>query len=242
LLFATGRVGEAVDEYRRVTELAPGSAAGYNNLGAALQMAGRLDDAAEAFERSLEIEPAGSAYSNLGTVHYFLGRFSEAAENYAAATRLTNENQQYWGNLGDALAQIPDRRAEAGPVYRQALRLAQRDLAASPGDAVVTAQVAYYHDRLGEPAAAQPFLDAALASARGSPYVWYYAAAAMQLRGRTAEAQSYVQNAIAAGYPRKLIDADPLLGRISPTAQARHAPLSGAESEPTAGAPREESP
>jgi TolB-like protein/tetratricopeptide (TPR) repeat protein/DNA-binding winged helix-turn-helix (wHTH) protein len=211
-LFASGRIDAAVAAYRQAAQLVPGSAAAQNNLGAALQMGGDFTAAGEAYRRSLEIDASASAYSNLGSVHYFLGSYAQAADNYAAATRLADENQQYWGNLGDALWQSPDRREQAVDAYRRAIGLAQRDLAASPRDPVVMAQLAYYHERLREPHLAQPLLDAALAAGGESPYVWYYAAAAMQVRGQVATAQQYVVKAQAAGYPRKLIDADPLLG------------------------------
>jgi len=208
-LFSSGRISDAIEPYRRVTQLVPRSAAGHNNLGAAQQMAGDLDAAAESFRRSLDIEATSSAYSNLGSVYYFLGRYAEAADNYRAAAGLASENQQYWGNLGDALWQIPDRRTEARDVYRRAVQLAQRDLLAGPRDPVVMTQLAYYHDRLGEPEASQPYLEDALADGGGSPFVWYYAAAAMQTRGRSDDAARYVRKAVATGYPRRLIDADP---------------------------------
>lgn len=84
-LFNLGRSDEAATAYSRVTELAPGNATGFNNLGAARMTSGDLDGAAKAFKQSLEIEQASSAYSNLDTVYYAVGRMEEAATMYKRA-------------------------------------------------------------------------------------------------------------------------------------------------------------
>jgi tetratricopeptide (TPR) repeat protein len=239
-LFSSGRTNDAIEPYRRVTQLVPGSAAGHNNLGAAQQMVGDFDAAAASFRRSLDIAATSSAYSNLGSVYYFLGRYAEAADNYRAAAGLASENQQYWGNLGDALWQIPERRNEAQDVYQRAVQLAQRDLLAGPRDPVVMAQLGYYHDRLGDPGASQPYLEDALADGGNSPYVWYYAAAAMQTRGRLDEAAQYALKAVANGYPRRLIDADPAFKGLDLDAASRGDGTAGSQTPKIASSTNEE--
>jgi len=72
----------------------------YNNLGAALLAAGDLQQAAAAFERSIQIEPSRGAYSNLGTLYYYLGRFENAVEAYTKAIELAPEDHRLWGGRG----------------------------------------------------------------------------------------------------------------------------------------------
>ena len=212
-LFSRGRIDEAIDAYREVSELAPSSASAHNNLGAALQMKGDLRGAAEAYRRSLAIEPARSAYSNLGTVHYFLGEFDEAVANYERATALAGQDQSLWGNLADAVWQIPGRREEAIGHYRQAIRLGLRELESRPTDGLLLAQLGYYYGRVGDAAASRGYLDQA--AAKGADlYVQYYSAVAAADRGDLEKAREGALAAVQLGYPETLLQADPSLAAL----------------------------
>jgi len=212
-LFSRGRIDEAIDAYREVSELTPSSASAYNNLGAALQMKGDLRGAAAAYRRSLAIEPAQSAYSNLGTVHYFLGEFDDAVANYERATALAGQDQSLWGNLADAVWQIPGRREEAIGHYRQAIRLGLRELETRPADGVLMAQLGYYYGRVGDAAASRSYLDQA--AAKGADlYVQYYSAVAAADRGDLDKARDRALAAVQLGYPETLLQADPSLAAL----------------------------
>jgi TolB-like protein len=211
-LYQRGRIGEAIKAYRRVTALTPASAVAYNNLGAALQMTGDLTGSAEAYRRSLTIEPTRAAYSNLGTVYYYLGQYTEASTYHEKAAALAAQTQWLWGNLADSVWQIPQRRPEALGYYRRAIGLAERELASVPDDARVMAQLAFYYQRVGDPGRSTVRLARAMELGRDSPYVAYYAAATMMARGDAAEAARLASLAVKNGYPRALLDADPILG------------------------------
>ncbi len=211
-LFQRGRVDEATDAFREVTELAP-SANAFSNLGAALQMKGDLDGAAEAFIRSMEIEPSSSAYSNLGTVYYFRGRYEDAVAEYARATALTGQDQALWGNLADALWQIPGRREEARGHYRRAIALAERQLVSSPQDSLLAAQLGYYCGRVAEPGRSLRYLERA-AAAQDDPHVAYYQAVAAADRGDLPAARAAVAQAARLGFPETLLQADPSLAGV----------------------------
>jgi tetratricopeptide (TPR) repeat protein len=214
-MFQRGRVDEATDAFREVTELAP-SANAYSNLGAALQLKGDLDGAVEAFRRSLTIEPSSGAYSNLGTVFYFRGQYQEAVAEYARATALTGQDQAMWGNLADALWQIPERRDEARGYYRRAIALAERRLESSPQDSLLTAQLGYYYGRVAEPERSRRYLDRASA-ARDDPHVAYYQAVAAADRGDLPAARDAALEAARLGFPEALLQADPSLAAIRTT-------------------------
>jgi len=211
-LYQRGKIDEAITAYRRVTELTPASAVAYNNLGAALQMTGDLTGSAEAYRRSLAIEPTRAAYSNLGTVYYYLGQYTEASTYHEKAAALAAQDQSLWGNLADSVWQIPQRRPDALGYYRRAIGLAERELASVPDDALVMAQLAFYYQRVGDPGRSTVRLARAMELGRDSPYVAYYAAATMMARGDAAEAARLASLAVKNGYPRALLDADPILG------------------------------
>ncbi|MCU0259268.1 MAG: tetratricopeptide repeat protein, partial [Solirubrobacteraceae bacterium] len=214
-LLGRGRAAEAVEAFREVTEITPSSANAYTNYGAALQLSGDLEGSAEAYRRSLAIEPSASAYSNVGTAYYILHQFPEAVTNYERATTLAEHDQVYWGNLGDALWQIPGRRDDAVRHYQRAIALAERDLEASKGvNAALLAQLAYYYRRVGDVARSGQYLQRAVELQDRSPYFAYYAALTEAVAGNAAEAARYASLAVESGYSRFLLDADPVLGKV----------------------------
>jgi TolB-like protein/tetratricopeptide (TPR) repeat protein/DNA-binding winged helix-turn-helix (wHTH) protein len=212
-LLQRGKLTEAVDAFREVTELAPSSASAYSNLGAALQMNGELEAAADAYRRSLAIEPSRSAYSNLGTMQYFMHEFAEAEANYERATALAGQDQTLWGNLGDALWQMPGRRDEAIGHYRRAIALGLRELQANPSDTLLAAQLGYYYGRVGDRAASDRYLDQARAAPPDS-YVMYYLAVAAADRGDLGAARKAADVAVELGYPAAMLQVDPSLAGL----------------------------
>lgn len=81
LLIGAGRPGEAVDELRTHLELAPDSAYGFYNLGVALHQLRRLDRAAAAFRRAVDLEPMFmEARSNLLKTLLEAGRKQDALD------------------------------------------------------------------------------------------------------------------------------------------------------------------
>ena len=133
-LFQRGKIVEATGALRKVTELVPSSAFAWSNLGAALQMEGDFDRALAAYDRSLQLEPSKDAYSNLATTYYYLGRFSLAIQAYERAAALGEHDYMIQGNLADALWQVEGRRDEAATIYRRAIKLAESELVATPGN------------------------------------------------------------------------------------------------------------
>lgn len=82
----TGHPAEAVSALDASLRLHPGNARAHNNRGSALQMLGRLDEAAQAFRRALELSPdLPQPYANLGHLFEKQGNVRAAAELYQAA-------------------------------------------------------------------------------------------------------------------------------------------------------------
>lgn len=78
-----------------------------NNLGAELMSAGRIHEAVEHFQRSLEVLPNNaSAQSNLGDGLFQLGRTKEALAHYAKALEINPRFFTAQSNLGAALMQL----------------------------------------------------------------------------------------------------------------------------------------
>ena len=213
-MFRSGRAEEAVIAFRKAAELAPGSAGAFSNLGGALMLAVRLDEAAAAFEKSLAIEPSSSAHANLGTLYYYAGRFKDAAAQYELALAFAAGDQQVVGSLADALWLIPSRRPEAVRLYEKAAHLAEESLKINPVDAQVIAQLGYYKGRAGDTEGSARALARAEALREDDMYVQYFIALAAADRGDEATARDAIGRSERNGYPRKLLEADPVLKRF----------------------------
>jgi protein O-mannosyl-transferase len=96
---------------------------GYNNLGIVLLQKGQFDEAAEQFQKALEINPEYSeAYSNLGLAFFHKGWLDRAIMNYQQALEMTPKSFVTHGDLGNALLQ-KGRVADAVVQYEKALAI-----------------------------------------------------------------------------------------------------------------------
>jgi Flp pilus assembly protein TadD len=221
-------------QYRRVTELTPANPSAFNNLGAVLQMNGDFPNATKAFEQSLALEPTRSAYSNTGTMYYFSGRFTDAVSMFRKAVQLPPraEDHRIFGNLADALFQIPASRAQAEEEYRRAIKLAEGELGVNPKDAVDRAQLAFYYDRVGDVPRAQQNMALALELRADDLYVQYYRALIAIAHADSATTVQALDRAITLGYPRQLVRVAPEFATLRNDARFRR--LLAPESKPGA--------
>jgi cytochrome c-type biogenesis protein CcmH/NrfG len=112
----------------------------YQNLGTTLQEAGRLDEAAAAFEQALALEPGyAPAHNGLGSVRRQQGRFSEAISHLEAALRLRPDFDGARFNLANALGD-GGHRAEAIANYEELLRRLPNDVGAHVNIGVALAE------------------------------------------------------------------------------------------------------
>ena len=213
-LFHDGRAEEAVVAFRKAEELAPGNASVLSNLGGALFLAMRLDEAVVAFERSLAIEPSRSAHANLGTLYYYRGRYVDAAGQYEKALGIAASDGQIVGSLADALWLIPGRRPEAVALYEKAAQLSEESLKVNPMEAQIIAQLGYYRGRTGDAQGSARALARAEALEQDDMYVQYFIALAAADRGDAAKARDAIGTAERNGYPRALLETDPVLKRF----------------------------
>ena len=95
----------------------------HNNLGAALVLLGRVPEAREHYEQSLQINPRNAeAHNNLGDVLLQEGSVGDAIGHYEQALRIKPNYADAHNNLGNALYQA-GKRDEAMEHYEQALRI-----------------------------------------------------------------------------------------------------------------------
>lgn len=89
VLDRTGRLAEAMEEYRRALAHNPTHRDALNNLGIVLARAGRLNDATAQFERLVAADPANpDAHANLGAMLLSTAQPDRAAREFRAALDL----------------------------------------------------------------------------------------------------------------------------------------------------------
>jgi protein O-mannosyl-transferase len=80
----------------------PGVAVGHNNLGKALQNAGRMSDAHREYDMAIACEPMyADAHNNLGTWFDAMGNLREAMTEYQLALRLKPKFALAYNNIGN---------------------------------------------------------------------------------------------------------------------------------------------
>jgi Flp pilus assembly protein TadD len=109
----------ALDDFKRAIALSPSNPAHYNNLGFALYVRGKYEDAVRALREGLRISPSNRRMrNNLGFVYGRLGLFNRAMREFErGGSRAEAES-----NLGLAFENAGDGE-QACERYREALRL-----------------------------------------------------------------------------------------------------------------------
>ena len=140
LLHNMGRTDEAISGFRLMTQIVPGDARGFYNLGVCLEKslpktpeAARAAVAAQAraaFTRARELDPKNPdvhlAFANL---HSFLGEYKDAIACLNTALELKPDWSSAWNNLGSQYEALGDRVA-AIAAFKCAIDLDPHDAAA----------------------------------------------------------------------------------------------------------------
>ena len=117
------KIGEAAYAFKKVTQLNPNYADGYNNLGVALGDQDLLDEAIRAYEKAIKLQPNfHKAHNNLGTVLRRKGKLDQAISSYKQAITIKSDYSEAYNNLGVAFAQAGNFR-EAMVSYDRAVLL-----------------------------------------------------------------------------------------------------------------------
>jgi Flp pilus assembly protein TadD len=194
------------------------------NLGSALILAGRLEEAAGVLRRSVAAEPTAEALSALGTVEYYRGRFDEAVAGYEKAVALSPGFSTLWVNLGDARRWSSSAHDRAPEAYGRAIAAATEDLRVNPRDVDAHLALASSYAKTGRRAEAAPHVAAALAGNSENPEVLYQAAVCEAVSGRLRDAAELLHRAERHGTPIWQIEADPELRAVRVSAEYRKRP------------------
>ncbi len=113
---------KALAAYEQALRLNFTDADAYKGKGKALYELGRYNEALQAFERAISLDPKPVTYVRKGDVLYKLGRYNDSLIAYQQALRLDSTFAVAYNNMGNTLEQI-GRRLEAQQAYETAKEL-----------------------------------------------------------------------------------------------------------------------
>ena len=204
-----GDYGKAVEPLSLVVKLAPDYVEGHTNLGVLYYNMNRFDEALEELGKSLSTRPTSLALSNRGTVFFFKGDFARARDDFRRAIELEDNNPLFWGNLADALTQIPGSQAESREAYLRAIALSHEQLAVNPNNATLVGRLAFFLARTSNCIEARSLMKKSLRLAPDRVPLIFRAAKVAEACHDRQSALTYLGTAIGKGYPRREVELDP---------------------------------
>ena len=210
--YLDGEYDAAANEFRQAIACAPENPKVYNNLGGVLYSLGRVDEARELFEESIEVEPVDNylAFSNLGTINFYAARYADAATMYARALEQDDSDYVIWGHLGFARAYggDPDGAATA---FRRAIEIGEAGLEETPEDPVLLSDLASYHAMIGEGERSLELQKAAIACNPEDPSVLATIGETFEVLGDRQLALTWLGKALGAGMEASELEERPAL-------------------------------
>ena len=150
---------QAGEQFRHAVELVPDNPRAYNNLGLVDRGLGKLDDAAAAFQKAIDLEPTFIRFRNLGMVLAEAGKYPDAEQALGRSIELRPNQYRAWGLLASVYANQHADPAKVRDTYLKAIALAADLLKETPKDEYLLADVGGYYaargEGKGEPAAAR---------------------------------------------------------------------------------------
>ncbi len=193
VLYAIGKLDEAVAAYRKAIELDPKNTDAYSGLGYALSAQKKLDEAVAAYRKAIELDPKNTdAYSGLGYALSAQNKLDEAVAVYRKAIELDPKYVYAYNGLGYALS-AQNKLDEAVAAYRKAIELDPKNT--------------YVYTNLGYALSAQNKLDEAVAAYRKAIELDPKNTDAYTNLGYALSAQNKLDEAVAVY--RKAIELDP---------------------------------
>ena len=121
----TGKLDEALAEYRHAVELNPQSIVASYHIAKIYMLQGKYKDAEESYKRVIDRMPSlWLGYSGLGELYFYQGKFSEAAKQFQKMIDRMPDNPLGYENLGGAYTQM-GKYDDAITVFKQGLSIKQ---------------------------------------------------------------------------------------------------------------------
>ena len=171
-------------------------------------MLGNLADAADAWQRAIDIAPTQAMYVNLGTMYYYLGRFEDSIEMQQKAIELAPDDFRIWGRMAAAYLRLDGRDAEANAAYGKGISLAEDILAVNPNEPDANKNIALFYAHTGRKKLAVESIEKALELTPTDPDTHFFAALTYLQLGDQQRSLAELEQAVAHGFSKKLIESE----------------------------------
>jgi serine/threonine protein kinase/Flp pilus assembly protein TadD len=205
---------QAGEQFRHTVELVPDNPRAYNNLGLVYRGQGKLDEAAAAFQKAIDLEQTFIHFRNLGMVLAEAGRYAEAETALGRAIEMRPSQYRAWGLLASVYANEHADAAKVRDAYLKAIALSADLLKQTPRDEYLLADVGGYYAAAGKEKESLPLLAQAAALAPDTPEVLYQVAVGYEMLRQRDEALRWLAKARAGGYPSEAIARNPVLAAL----------------------------
>src|SRR5665811_1365595 len=122
LYYKTKKIIDAKEYYLKAIDLNPNVAVYYENLGLINEELLSWQEAADAYEKAVALDPTANLYNYLGLAYYSMKNYSAAIRNYVKAIELNKESAVFYNNLGLAY-EYDGKIEEAEAAYLEAVKL-----------------------------------------------------------------------------------------------------------------------
>jgi len=127
----TGKLNDAVTEYKATLAQEPNNADAYLGLAETYKAAGKIKEAETAYQKSIDLQPNyWGGYNKLGTFYFTKGRYGDAARMFEKVVQLVPDNLRGYNNLGAMYEQM-GRYDDAITVFSRSIRIKPSDQAYS---------------------------------------------------------------------------------------------------------------
>ncbi len=145
--FREGHLDDALDAFRRASEIDPENAAAHAQLGYTLALRRRYGEAVEAAKRAVSLDPTSAqAHAALAFALDWNGQYDEAIVSALRALELDPQSAEALAYLAEAYADVKR--------WDEALENAERAISLAPGDFRGHYHLGYVYETMGQYAAA----------------------------------------------------------------------------------------
>ncbi|MGD2279397.1 MAG: tetratricopeptide repeat protein [Candidatus Omnitrophota bacterium] len=121
--YEKGEVDNAIEQYRKATEINKDYAVAYGNIGSAYLHKKNIDEAEKYLEKAIGLKQNYPiAHYNLGIVYFKRGRYKDAIKELETATEQLPQLYQAWNMLGRTYLKVGDRR-KAREAFGRSLKI-----------------------------------------------------------------------------------------------------------------------
>jgi Flp pilus assembly protein TadD len=144
ILLRQRRIDEAIAQFQRAVDIAPGYFLARANLGAALLLRGRVDEAITQYRKALELDPGDAeSHTSLAMALAGRGQFNEAVAHYQKALEINPNVVEPHNNMAWLQATCPVTELRSGDKAIEHAQRANRLCRGRRADALDTLAAAY---------------------------------------------------------------------------------------------------